>query len=230
MQYPDPKSLDNPTWSALRTRQSSLGLERGKAMRYLADIAPFAAIEEQTPAALVDLHELLRPGGHVLVQTLVDLPSQANLTIDLVGVICQMVAPERPNSPVSTDFVTLTEMDSEAMQLLAAKTRPGPFGPRTHEMGNYIGLIAQNSLVAMAGERMNLEGYVEISAVCVDPDLRGRGMAAQLMNALRHQILDRGDVPFLHVLKDNLTAIALYERLGLQTRREFNLYKIAAVT
>ena len=37
---------------------------------------------------------------------------------------------------------------------LATLTRPGPFGPRTIELGDYVGLVDGERLVAMAGERM----------------------------------------------------------------------------
>ncbi|WZB74507.1 GNAT family N-acetyltransferase [Achromobacter insuavis] len=80
----------------------------------------------------------------------------------------------------------------------------------------------------MAGERMQLEGYVEISAVCVDPDCRGQGLAARLMNRLRRDIRLRGDTPFLHVRDDNTTAIALYQRQGFRTRQTFQLQRVAA--
>ena len=42
-------------------------------------------------------------------------------------------------------------------------------------------------------------------------------------------IAARGDTPFLHVLDDNLVAIALYERLGFRVRRSlcFGVFKNA---
>ncbi|MNR28329.1 putative acetyltransferase [compost metagenome] len=90
-------------------------------------------------------------------------------------------------------------------------------------MGRYIGMRAQGRLVAMAGERMHPAGHVEISAVCVDDDWRGKGLAGRLMQRLQRDILQRGESPFLHVLSDNRNAIALYERLGFALRQTFSL-------
>ena len=70
---------------------------------------------------------------------------------------------------------------------------------------------------------MRPEGHVEISAVCVDPAWRGKGIAGQLIKRLQAGIQQRGDTPFLHVLASNHTAIALYERLGFTLRRTFFL-------
>jgi predicted GNAT family acetyltransferase len=93
-------------------------------------------------------------------------------------------------------------------------------------MGNYIGIRDQGRLIAMAGERMRLDGYVEISAVCVDEAWRGKGLAGRLMKILRSQIEQRGETPFLHVFCDNLSAIGLYERLGFAVRRTFHLSRV----
>jgi predicted GNAT family acetyltransferase len=110
---------------------------------------------------------------------------------------------------------------------LAERTQPGPFGPRTHELGQYIGIRVDGALAAMAGERMRLDGYVEISAVCVSPEHRGRGYAALLVSWLIHKLRDEGVTPFLHVFTDNVSAIALYERLGFTTRKTLRLTVLA---
>ena len=71
--------------------------------------------------------------------------------------------------------VVLGPGDVPEMLRLAERTNPGPFGPRTHELGQYVGVEVGGALAAMAGERMRLDGCVEISAACVSPDHRGKG-------------------------------------------------------
>jgi len=71
----------------------------------------------------------------------------------------------------------------------------------------------------MAGERFNLEGWTEISAVCTKPDYRGRGLASQLVGALVAGIERRSQRAFLHVLSANTGAIRLYEELGFRIRQ-----------
>jgi ribosomal protein S18 acetylase RimI-like enzyme len=67
---------------------------------------------------------------------------------------------------------------------------------------------------------MRLPGYVELSAICVHPEARGRGYAAGLTLQLMRMAFDRGEGPFLHVRPDNAGAVALYRRLGFETRRK----------
>ena len=100
---------------------------------------------------------------------------------------------------------------------LTALTKPGPFGPRTHELGTYVGIRDGGKLVAMAGERLKVPGYTEVSAVCTHPDHLGKGYARVLMKEVMRAIRERGETPFLHVRGDNARAIALYERLGFRS-------------
>jgi predicted GNAT family acetyltransferase len=79
----------------------------------------------------------------------------------------------------------------------------------------------------MAGERLRIPGYTEVSAVCTHPDHLGHGYAASLMTEIIHRLLDRGDVPFLHSRHDNERAIALYERLGFQKHAMLHLLVVA---
>jgi predicted GNAT family acetyltransferase len=123
--------------------------------------------------------------------------------------------------------IRLDSADVQDMLALVQKAKPGPFGTRTCEMGNYIGIRDQGRLIAMAGERMRIDGFVEISAVCVDDDWRGKGLAGRLMNILRKEIAQRGETPFLHVFSHNTTAIGLYERLGFELRRAFVLTRLS---
>ncbi len=135
-----------------------------------------------------------------------------------------MVLPEDVPTPGDPTLVALTDGDVDAMLALVGRTRPGPFARRTHELGTYLGVRDDLlGLVAMAGERMRVPGATEISAVCTDPAVRGRGLATRLVLTLAAGIRARGELPFLHASADNTTAIRLYEELGftLRARPEF---------
>jgi len=103
---------------------------------------------------------------------------------------------------------------------LATLTRPGPFGLRTIELGDYLGFFEGDRLLAMGGERFHAGSYREISGVCTHPDFQGRGFAGRLMNKLIHRQMQRNETPFLHVMRDNTHARDLYKRMGFRDYRE----------
>ncbi|MFB9124769.1 GNAT family N-acetyltransferase [Paraburkholderia dipogonis] len=223
--------LDRPIWAALTTKQAHLGYGDALARRYHPDVAPFAALALETPAAYQALLQLLLPREQAAVLRS-DGPVDAidGLQITHAGVIHQMIARHgKAESAAGHDVIRLGDADAKDMLDLAQKTKPGPFGKRTGEMGNYIGIRDQGRLIAMAGERMRVDGYVEISAVCVDEDYRGRGLAGRLIKVLRREIEQREDTPFLHVFSNNTSAIGLYERLGFELRRTFQLTRVGHV-
>ena len=122
----------------------------------------------------------------------------------------------------------LGDADAPEMLALATLTEPGPFFVKTHQLGRFVGIRQDGRLVAMAGERMQPDGFTEVSGVCTHPDHRGRGYAAALMGEVARGILARGDTPFLHAYASNQAAIALYERLGFQHRREILMTRLTA--
>jgi ribosomal protein S18 acetylase RimI-like enzyme len=117
------------------------------------------------------------------------------------------------------EVVELTASDSPDMVALAAATEPGPFGPTSHLTGRWFGIRREERLVAMAGERMRVEGYGEVSGVCVDPSVRGEGLGAVVTLAAAHGIQERGDRAMLHVRDGNDGAHRLYRRVGFEQRR-----------
>ena len=121
------------------------------------------------------------------------------------------------------EAITLGSADVPEMIDLVVRTEPGPFLPRTVELGDYLGIRRGGALVAMAGERMRPQGWTEISAVCTDPDYRGQGLASRLMGALIAAIQLRSERVFLHVLATNTGAIGLYEELGFRVRETATL-------
>jgi predicted GNAT family acetyltransferase len=115
--------------------------------------------------------------------------------------------------------VVLGMADAAEMSELATLTHPGPFGPELYRLGLFVGLREQGRLVAMAGQRLRIPGYVEISGVCTHPGWQGRGLARGLMNHLAREIQRQGDTPFLHVLEENTRAVTLYTRMGFTLRK-----------
>jgi ribosomal protein S18 acetylase RimI-like enzyme len=222
----DESLLDNPSWFALTTKQANLALGSGLARRYDPAVAPFSAVETRTSEAFHALGALISSDESAVLQSASELPEIEGLKIERLFAALQMVDKANMNSVDDKDVIRLNESDAKDMLELATRTKPGPFGIRTIETGNYIGIRDGGGLIAMAGERMRLNGFVEISAVCVDDRYRGRGIAARLMNILRGEIQARGDTPFLHVRDDNTSAIALYERLGFKARKTFSLYRV----
>jgi ribosomal protein S18 acetylase RimI-like enzyme len=139
-----------------------------------------------------------------------------------VGSGYQMVLRDLAPAPaIDADVVALGPGDVPAMLALVEPTQPGPFRPRTIELGTYLGIKdAGGDLVAMAGERLQTPAVTEVSAVCTQPSVRGRGYAAALSHRVATGILERGQTPLLHVAKTNDDAKRVYERLGFVARRE----------
>ncbi|WP_315799779.1 GNAT family N-acetyltransferase [Bradyrhizobium sp. SZCCHNS3002] len=210
-------ALDRPVWSALTTGHRALAEGTAHARRYPAAIAPFAAMSDDSDAAWSELADFAKKDV-VAIVTPAPPGDLHGLAAWFSACVRQMVAVEA-EAPVGDAVIeTLDQRDIPAMLELTALTKPGPFLARTHELGRYIGIRDGERLAAMAGERMRLDGFTEISAVCVHPDYRGRGYAQRLVTALMTAIRGRGETPFLHVIEDNHAAIALYERLGFVSR------------
>jgi len=172
-----------------------------------------------TPGASVwaDLFALIGPGGTaILVDPPQPFPSDWQVIATGQGV--QMVETS-VDSAHDGEAVELGASDVPEMLDLVERTKPGPFLPRTIELGRYLGIRREGRLVAMAGERMRPPGWTEISAVCTDEGYRGQGLGARLVLAVAAGIHERGDCAFLHALATNANAIRLYESLGFVLRR-----------
>ncbi|HEX5094925.1 MAG TPA: GNAT family N-acetyltransferase [Acidimicrobiia bacterium] len=211
--------LGNPVWHALAGPQRTVAEGSARALRFAPDIAPFAALPDDVePADWEALRVLAGPGGvAVLGRPHVGAPVDLPRVFDIPGV--QMVADRSVPDVARPTFRVLGDADADAMAELVARTQPGPWRTRTYTLGTYIGVHDGDRLVAMAGERMRPPGYTEISAVCTDPEYRGRGLAAGLVAELMDRIRARGEIPMLHAAAGNKTAVRLYEMLGFELRR-----------
>jgi predicted GNAT family acetyltransferase len=125
-----------------------------------------------------------------------------------------------PEADPAPDALPLGPEHAQQAFELAQLTRPGPFGLRTIELGEYFGYFQGKRLIAMAGERMHAGNLREISGVATHPNHQGRGLAKRLMlKIIRRQLL-RNETPFLHVMSNNTGARGLYERMGFRNYKE----------
>ncbi len=217
-------SLDRPVWASLETHQAALSTGDDRARRYLPDVNMFAGTRDDGPAAAASLAALVGPKETVYLLQAAPITVPRDLTATLQAKAVQMVAsgPVPKLSP-SWPIVELNDGDVPDMLALTRLTEPGPFLSRTRTMGRFIGIRIDGRLAAMAGERMRLPGFTEVSGVCTHPDYRGRGLARELSAAVAAHIEARHETPFLHAWRDNAPAITLYEQLGFRIRREMNV-------
>ena len=217
--------LDNPIWSSLTTKHASFAVVQGSACRYPPQVAPFAAVRAGDANALPQLEGLINGGESVY---LVGLAPEfaAGWRVESAFPIPQLVCSTPAVVRSGPDAVPLTEANRSDMLALTALVFPGFFRARTVEMGRYIGIYHGRVLAAMAGERMRMDGYQEISAVCTHPEFIGRGYAQRLVALLVNAVLERGDTPFLHTHRDNARALALYDHLGFKIRTEVTLWSV----
>jgi len=193
-----------------------------RVVRFQSDVAPFAAMVDNSPVSFAALRRVVRKHGAAALTTLDVVDHPAGFSVIRHAMLVQMVCERKPKLTV-LEHVQLGADDVSEMLTLNAATHPGPFGPRTIALGDYLGVRRHGKLVAMVGERMKIQGYTEISAVCVDPVFRGNGMATSLMKLLMASINARGETPLLHVLSSNHSAISVYHALGFVERRTMHL-------
>ncbi|MFE7106494.1 GNAT family N-acetyltransferase [Streptomyces sp. NPDC057575] len=213
-----PHPLDSPVHAALTGPHAHFAERRGRILRYRPDVAPWAAIPD-TPTAedWDDAAALVGPGGAVTITAFREPPPDDWETVFRAEGV-QLVDAGVETAPLS-GAVRLGPADVPEMLELVERTRPGPFLPRTVELGTYLGVRRDGVLVAMAGERLHLPGWSEISAVCTDESARGQGLGTGLVRAVAHEIRQRGETPFLHAASSNTNAVRLYESLGFVLRR-----------
>jgi predicted GNAT family acetyltransferase len=222
-----PHPLDNAVWEALTTFHAGFAEARGPARRYAPDVSVFSAVDRFDADAWHALAALAEDGGEVvLFRADVEEPPPGWTTLRR-GLGNQLLLDHPLTAVADARIRRLGSSDVDHVLALIAVTQPGPFRRRTIELGDYVGLFDDERLVAMAGERLHLPGYTEISAVATHPDARRRGLAAALVASVAANIATRGETPFLHVAEGNDEARRVYERLGFRLRRQITFAALA---
>lgn len=208
--------LDNPALASLNGEHTRFAERRGEIARYLPDVSVWTGIPERpTPEDWDDVRALIGSGAVFGVGASAEVPEGWHAVEGSGGV--QLTGEAIEGAP-DAEAVELTPDDVPEMTDLVARTKPGPFLPRTIELGRYVGIRRDGRLVAMAGERLHPPGWTEISAVCTDEAFRGQGFGRRLVLDVAYGIRQRGEVPLMHAAAGNTGAIGLYQHLGFRLR------------
>jgi GNAT superfamily N-acetyltransferase len=212
--------LDNITWHTLAGPHAKYAIGGDRARRYAPGFSPIVGFADPVHPDFAGLASHCAPGEQFYSDGWSG-PVPAGWRIDAESTMFKMIwdAP-MPAADAARGATALGREHAAQALELALRTRPGPFGLRTIELGEYFGCFDGERLVAMAGERMHAGSLREISGVCTDPDFQGQGYARRLMIKLVRRQLQRGETPFLHVMRDNVGARELYRRLGFVDYRE----------
>lgn len=215
--------LDRPVWNSLATAHAGLAQGDRRARRYPPAIVPFGAAADSSDASLAALAALPAEGEVMAIVEAVETEAPPGLEIVLRDNLVQMAA-RQPYPRIADDrIVPLTPADAAEMLDLATLTKPGPFTLGAQELGTFWGIRIDGRLAAMAGQRMRVPGFGELSGLCTHPNFQGQGLGRLLFNFVAGEISARGDTAFLHAYAANIHATSLYERLGFALRSPMHL-------
>jgi GNAT superfamily N-acetyltransferase len=219
--------LDNIVWHALNGPHRALAQFAGAVGWYPPDVAPFIAVRGVDCVPDLEAAAALGFCGPAYFIGVVPDSLPQGWRFESRVAIAQMLPASGEPPPVDeTDMRLLGVADRPGMLALTRTAFPDYFRERTPGLGDYLGIHCGTQLVAMAGERLALDGWREISGVCTHPEFRGRGYAGRLTQAFMHRHRRCGVKSLLHVSESNLAAKRLYESMGFAARANLAQVKV----
>jgi ribosomal protein S18 acetylase RimI-like enzyme len=220
----DHHKLDNPIWYSISETHKAFGIDFGTIKFYHPDYCPFGGIFalENIENSISEYSKLV--SNFYIIGQKPNVPD--NLKIDHELICQQMIIHNKIEGEIEDSIVKLEEEHLDDLLGLVKIVYPEYFKKKTSSLGNYYGIYKNNQLVAVTGERMQMDEYTEVSAVITHPEHTGKGYAKQLVTHAVNAILENNKTPFLHVATSNTAAIKLYEKLGFQTREKISVWNI----
>ncbi|MDD7887248.1 GNAT family N-acetyltransferase [Flavivirga sp. 57AJ16] len=217
-------ALDNPVWFSLTDCHYDYAIDYGNVKFFHPDYGPFGAfINNEDTSLAIEKHAKLIT-DFFIVGDKPKMPWHFKEPIQYIGL--QMIIYNKIDYPITETIIELTESHYDDLINIVKLVYPEYFKPKTNTLGQYYGIYKDKKLVAVTGERMQTNNFIEINAVITHPDYTGKGYAKQLIAHTVEGILKKGKIPFLHVDQTNLGPIQLYKKLGFTTRRKFSFWRI----
>ena len=214
--------LKNPVWHSLKETHKKFIIEFNGVPFYNPDVCTFAAFNDETKTAKAANEYVKSSDDFFFVsENQTPIVDGVNVVLEKKTDGCQMVLNKLVDIKITENIVLLDETFIDEIYNLVWLVMPGYYKKRTFEMGNYYGIFKDGKLVSIAGQRMQTNLFIEVSAVVTHPDYTGKGLARQLIVHNTKEILKENKTPILHTNKGNL-AIPLYEKLGYKLTRDMN--------
>jgi len=214
------ETLSNMIWRAFAGSQKRLTTGTDRVRRFATGYSPLLAFADPASADFAQIAPYCQAGERFYCGEWTGA-QPTGWTIELDTTMCPMLwNGSLPPAGESLDVVRLRSDHVPQAMELTALTRPGPFGERTIELGEWYGVFEDGLLIAMAGERLQDGRLREISGICTRPEFQGRGLARRMTELMVRRLLARGETPFLHVAAKNTRAVELYKKMGFVVTRE----------
>ncbi|RKR08807.1 FR47-like protein [Flavobacterium sp. 90] len=217
--------LDNPVWHSLSETHQEFAIDYNGTKFYNPDYCPFGGFEESESTLEATNQYSALAENFFIVGEKPEIADSLKIVKELVCL--QMVIYNKIKLPITTEIVKLNKKHNAELVQLVNLVQPGYFKNKTPLLGDYFGIFKDNQLVAIAGERMKMNDFTEVSAIITHPDHTGKGYAKQLIAHVVNRIFGKNKTPYLHVVESNIGAIGLYEKLGFVTRRKMSFWNIS---
>lgn len=214
--------LKNPVWHSLNETHKKFVVEFNGVRFFNPEICSFGAFFDETKTAKA-ANDYLKTSDECFFVSENQTPIIDDTIVFLEKKIdgCQMVLNKLPDVQITENIVLLDKTFVDEIYDLIWLVMPGYYKKRTFEMGKYYGIFKNGKLVSIAGQRMQTNLFIEVSAVVTHPNYTKKGLAKQLIAHNTKEILKENKTPILHTTKGNL-AISLYEKLGFELTRDMN--------
>ncbi|MBU2997624.1 GNAT family N-acetyltransferase [Cellulophaga baltica] len=216
------KTLKNPVLHSLNETHEKFKISFNGVDFYDPEICPFGAFTDASKTAkALNSYGEISESFFLVSENETPIFDESQVALDRKIEGCQMVLDNLIPVDINETITALTEEHIDAIYDLIWLVMPGYYRKRTFEMGNYYGIFKDKKLVAIAGQRLQTNEFIEISAVVTHPEYTRRGLAKQLVYYVTKEVLNANKKAILHTTKGN-AAIKLYEKLGYKLTRDMN--------
>lgn len=216
------QTLQNPVWYSLEEAHQRFVVDYNDVKFYDPKICPFGAFKQaaKTKDALT-AYSKLTDSFFLVTENGTPTYDKNYVVLNKKMEGCQMVLSDLIEVEITETIVPLNKTHLQDIYDLIWLVMPGYYKKRTFDMGDYFGIFKNGKLVAISGQRMQTNAFIEVSGVVTHPDFTRRGFAKQLITHTTKQILKTEKQAILHTTKGN-PAIELYESLGFELTRDMN--------